>query len=91
VGRKKGGEFMCWWWFGRWNFFSHWNWFGAVIMIVWSIVVIVAAAMFFRWFFSSFGANAMEKSNRALEILKERLAKGEITEEEYERLKKTLV
>lgn len=36
-------------------------------------------------------ANYVSKKDRSLEILRERLAKGEISEDEYERLKKKLL
>ena len=56
---------------------------GLLIFLVW---------MFFRWLpiHPYDRREGGERTSRSLEILKERLAKGEITEEEFERLRKKL-
>lgn len=70
-----------WWWMMRWNFFSS-GWFIAIIVFWWAIIYFIVLA-------SKFVSNQDEKEI-PLEILKKRLAKWEISEEEFEKLKKKL-
>ncbi|WP_027445715.1 SHOCT domain-containing protein [Pontibacillus marinus] len=60
---------------------------GITWILIIGILIIIAAI-----FFNKQSNNSGEKNNqnRSLETLKERLAKGEITEEEYDRLKQKL-
>ncbi len=59
--------------------------------ITW-LLIIGVLIIFAAIFFNKQSNNSGEKNtkNRSLETLKERLAKGEITEEEYDRLKQKL-
>ena len=66
--------------------------FGPIMMIIWLVVVIVLAAAIIRWLqggpvgrFPSFGTR-----KRALEILEERFARGEIDKNEFEEKKRLL-
>lgn len=70
-----------WWGMMRWEFFS-WGWFIAMIVFWWAIIYFIVLA-------SKFVSNQDEKEI-PLEILKKRLAKWEITEEEFEKLKKKI-
>jgi len=67
---------------------------GGWMMIIWWILIIVVIVYLFRWLAptSAGWPGTQEKSNsdRALEILKERYARGEIDKEEYERKKREL-
>lgn len=58
--------------------------FGFLFMILFWGLIIYGAVMLFRK-----GVGSDEK-NKALEILKERYAKGEITKEQFESMKKDL-
>lgn len=56
------------------------------------ILIILAIIAIIVWMMKGSNNNSSHpsSSNRSLEILKERLAKGEISEEEYDRLKRKL-
>ncbi len=67
-----------------------WGWrmmgfMGPFMMIVFWIVIIVVIVLIVRWVKSSAGHAPGES---ALDILKKRYAKGEITKEEFENMKK---
>ncbi|ACB08969.1 MULTISPECIES: PLB family transporter [Thermotoga] len=82
---------MCPFCFWSWGFWP-WNWGGVIMMIFWAVILVVLFAFLFRWL----GGERHEKTEgrtsnkKALEILKERFARGEITEEEYERMKRRI-
>jgi putative membrane protein len=74
------GDGGWYWWWG----------FGALHMIVfWGLIVLVVVALV-RWLGA--GGRGWERSDsgRALEILKERYARGEIPKEEFEQKKRDL-
>ncbi|AIY86177.1 MULTISPECIES: SHOCT domain-containing protein [unclassified Thermotoga] len=76
---------MCPFCFWSWGFWP-WNWGGLIMMIFWAVILVVLFVFLFRWL----GGERHERvgrTDRALEILKERFARGEITEEEYERMR----
>jgi putative membrane protein len=68
------------------------GWFGMIFMSIFWIAAIVGLIFLVRWLIQStrrvkdtgFG------SSRALDILKERYAKGEISKEEFDRIKKDI-
>lgn len=70
-----------WWWV-----------FGALHMLLfWGVLIFVIVALV-RWMSGMPGAGAGGRSEgRALEILKERYARGEINKEEFEQKKRDLV
>lgn len=49
---------------------------------------LIAVYVVYRLFFAK--SNVFRKKDQAVEILNERFAKGEITEEEYKRMRSTL-
>ncbi|GGM19243.1 hypothetical protein GCM10011351_01390 [Paraliobacillus quinghaiensis] len=51
--------------------------------ILWSVLILIGAILVMNYLTGG-------RENPSVQILKERLAKGEITEEEYNRLKKIL-
>jgi len=67
------------------------GWFGGLLMILFWILVIVGVVFLVRWLMNAPQRDSSQKSpNRALEILKERYARGEIDKQEFEEKKKDL-
>ena len=68
------------------------GWFGGILMIVFWVLILVGLIFLIRWLIQSPGRDKTtgNGSNRALEILKERYARGEIDKEEFESKKKDL-
>ena len=72
-------------WGGGWGF-------GMVGMLLWWVLIILGIVLLAKWLFSG-GAGAggdRAAGNRALEILKERYARGEIDKKEFEERKRDL-
>jgi len=61
--------------------------FGAGVMLVFWVIVILLVVLAVRWLMDHGG---LQKKTPALDILKERLARGEIDPEEYEARRKVL-
>lgn len=76
--------------YGGWGAGNIMGWFGGGFMMVlfWAAIII-----FIVWVVKEIGGRNHEKpnSNSALEILKERYAKGEINKEEFEQKKKDII
>jgi putative membrane protein len=68
------------------------GWFGMIIMAVFWIVVIVGIVFLIRWLWvPGTGAGRSSRSEEsALEILKKKYARDEISKEEFEEKKKGL-
>jgi putative membrane protein len=68
------------------------GWFGGIFMIIFWILILVALAFFVKWLIQSTSGRRSDypESSRALEILKERYARGEIDRAEFEEKKKVL-
>jgi putative membrane protein len=69
------------------------GWFGMIFMVVFWILVIVGLVFLVRWLVHASKADrgVSSASSRPLEILKERYARGEITKEEFDRIKHDLL
>ena len=65
-----------WWWVFNWGFMILF-WIGLIFLIVWVVIKL-----------SKGGGTSSKKD--ALDIAKERYAKGEISKEEFEQIKKDL-
>ena len=67
-----------------------WSLFGVLHMLLWWILIILGIVVLVKWLFSGTAGSAQGKENRALEILKERYARGEIDKDEFEQKRRDL-
>jgi putative membrane protein len=74
--------------FAGWGYGMGWLWF--FIMAAFWIVVIAGIVFFIRWLVSSGRPHPTRSEDPALEILKKRYARGEISKEEFGEKKKDL-
>jgi putative membrane protein len=63
-----------------------WGWGVGMMLLFWG-VIIVAAVIGIRWFLSQ---TKQSRADSAIEILRERFARGEIEKDEFEAKKATL-
>ncbi len=80
------------WGFGPWMMGSGWWGFGWIFMIVFWGLVIIALILLIRSLVRLSRPNERKEAGRdpAMEILRQRYAKGEIDKEEFERKKRDL-
>jgi putative membrane protein len=73
---------------GNWGM----GWFGMIFMIVFWVLVIVGLVFLIKWLIQTTGSGKIDghTGSRAIEILKERYARGEIDQAEFESKKKDL-
>jgi putative membrane protein len=64
------------------------GWFGSLLMLAFWALVIVGLVFLIRWF--ALMGRERRGEDSALEVLKQRYAKGEISKEEFEEKKKDL-
>ncbi len=62
--------------------------FGMLFMALFSVVVIVGIVLAVKWFMGQGGAS---REDSPLDILKKRYARGELTKQEFEELKRDLL
>lgn len=80
---RGGYDWMGWpgWWGG----------FGGLFMLFFWILVLVGLALSIKWLWEHTGGKSSQSRESALDILKKRYAKGEITKEEFEEKKKDIL
>ncbi len=64
---------------------------GFILTLVFWALIIIGIVIFIRWIINQTKWNNTRTGKAPLDILKERYAKGEITKEEFEKIKKDLV
>jgi putative membrane protein len=70
-----------------------WGWsmgFGMISMVLFWLLVILGIVVLIKWLIGGPSRQVRETANRALEVLKERYARGEIGRDEYEQTKRDL-
>ncbi len=91
---QSSSAFAQWGQNGGWHMGSGWGmgWIGLVMMLSFWGLVITALIFFIRWMIQAGReqTNNQPTGARALDILKERYARGEIEKEEYEAKKSDL-
>ena len=69
------------------------GWFGGIFMMIFWVLVLVGLVFLIKWLIqvTNRGRSDNGNHNRALDILKERYARGEIDTDEFEAKKKVIV
>jgi putative membrane protein len=71
------------------------GWFGEILMIIFWILIVVGLVFFIKWLIRNRKGHSnrswSDSSSSALDILKERYARGEINEQEFEEKKRDLL
>jgi len=68
-----------------WGYFDggNWLWMAGMMVLFWGVIVVLA-------FFAIRAFSGPKSTDQALDILRRRLAGGEITQEEFEKTRKAL-
>jgi len=84
---------MMWGWPMMGGFFGGGlGWIGMIFGFIFFVVIVIGIILLIVWLVRRSGYNVADKTSmHSLEILKERYAKGELTKEQYENMKKELV
>ena len=82
------GNMMGWGGYGGYG--GGWDLFGALHMLLWWVLIILGIVVLVRWLFG--GAHGVRRpdEDRALSILRERYARGEIDKAEFDARKRDL-
>ncbi len=67
-----------------------WGFFGMVHIVLWWLLLILGIVVLAKWLFAGASGGERASGNRALEVLKERYARGEIGKDEFEQKKRDL-
>jgi len=77
--------------FSRFGMMGNIGWFGMLLCLIIVILIIIGIVWLIKSLVNRSNRNVVSHvNNRSIEILNERYAKGEITKEEYETIKKSL-
>ena len=73
--------------FGGWNGFGMMGWFGGIVMLLFWVAVVLLVVWVVR---ATFPAPRRDEGDRALDLLRQRYASGEISQAEYEQARRVL-
>ncbi len=73
----------------HWCDYMNWGWGGGLMMILW--IALLAGLIFWIIKATQKGGNQLSQPESAIDILKKRYARGEISKEEFEERKKDLL
>ncbi len=79
-----GGDMMGWGWGGGWGLF------GIFHMLLWWVLLVLVIVVLVRWLAGGGSRRYGDSSDRAIDILRERYARGEISKEEFDARKRDL-
>ena len=74
------------------GFFGGWSILGMILMFVFWALIITGIILLIVWIVrrASYPGRDLSRTDKAMEILKERYARGEINKEDFERMKKDI-
>lgn len=75
---------------GPGDMMNHMGWFGYGAVVMWILIPIAIAVVIYLVVQNTLKSNAGSSGESALDILKKRYAKGEISKDEFERMKSEL-
>lgn len=64
--------------------------FGGLFMILWWVLVIAGIVALVKWMTASYGGGRGNGGDKALDLLRQRYARGEIDEQEFQKIKREL-
>lgn len=72
--------------------FGGWGFIWIIFIFIFIVSIIIGIILLIIWLVkrTSYSGYSQEKERKALDILKERYAKGKITREEYEKIKEDI-
>jgi len=73
-----------------WGGWGGWGMFGMIHMFLWWVLIILGIVVLARWIFGGGSDGRTKAGDRALAILRERYARGEIDKQEFEARKRDL-
>jgi putative membrane protein len=84
------------WHMGQQGMMGGWGlgwWFSSIFMLLFGVLVIIGLIFLIKWLVQTTrkGTGTSDGGSRALDILKERYARGEINKEEFEEKKRDLM
>lgn len=79
-----------WGYMGNMGWGYGWGFLGVAHMVLWWILIILGIVVLAKWLFGGLPGEVRGSRRRALEILEERYARGEIQRDEFESKKRDL-
>lgn len=67
-----------------------WSFFGMLHMVLWWVLIVLGIVVLAKWLFAGRPRDDERDGNRAMNVLKERYARGEIERDEFEQKKRDI-